>query len=308
MQPAIAGRIPTSWASKFDQHERYAQRAARVAQLVEQCPCKAKVAGSSPAPGSDAVGALRSRLHLARRGADDRFPRGRPRRRIRAAGRRDLGALRAPDHAAGLGSRTARARRAGERRPRGAPRPGARRGGHHRRLGSQSDPGGARGRQGDRYREGDRRGPRGACLRAADHALRGRDDHHPPAPGRPRARGPASRPTRPGDRRPVRDDHPRRAPPAGERHELAWPRSRGPLHAAGQPGGDAGRAARRRAARRRARPPRRGSETGRRSPSARCSAPTPSTRPATPSITSSARHSSGCWPRRTRRPTRPSFP
>ena len=39
------------------------------------------------------------------------------------------------------------------------------------------------------------RGGRG--LRAADHALRGRDDGHPPAPGRPRARGAGTSSARP---------------------------------------------------------------------------------------------------------------
>ena len=97
-------------------------------------------------------------------------------------------------------------------------------------------------------------------------------------PGRPRARGPAPGPPYPGARRPVRDDHPRRPAPAGERDELARPWSRGSLHAARQPCGHAGRAARRRAARRGARPPSAGARPGGVLPSARCCAPPRSTR------------------------------
>ena len=163
----------------------------------------------------------------------------------------DLGALRAPDHDRGRWA----PRRSSSPSGRSAVHQVAGRGSRRRRGASidpvpQPDARRARRRPGDRHREGDRRGARRPRVRDADHALGRRDDTHPPAPGRPRARGAAPRAPGARDRRPVRDDHPRRPAPARQRHERARPRRRGALRAARQPGRDAGGAARRRADRR----------------------------------------------------------
>ena len=163
----------------------------------------------------------------------------------------------------------------------------------------------ARRRPPDRRRQGGRRGHRRRGRGDPDDDVGGGDDRRSTAcrPGRRRGSARLVRP-RAGDRRPGGDDEPAGGAAAGELDERARARRRLALHAVRQPGlGDDG-AARRGADRGRARPGRRRSATRAAWRSARCSAATRSTPPASASTTSSARPWSASAAARTPRPTR----
>ena len=85
---------------------------------------------------------------------------------------------------------------------------------------------------------------------------------HPPASGRPRARGAAPRPPGAGDRRPARDDHPRRLPLRASAMNSLAHGAEALYTPLANPVATLVGAARRRAARRRARPTRRRARPG----------------------------------------------
>ena len=238
----------------------------------------------------------RTRLHLARRRADDRLPARGARRLARdPAGHGDLGALRAPDHRRGRWAprRSSSAERASARPP-GPARAGARgRRGAHRRGANPTLVALGGGRVIDAAKAiAAVRG--GRVVRDADHALRRRDDARSTA-SRRAARRQARHLVRPAlvIADPVEMTTPRRPPPAGQRHERA--RATAPRRSTRRSPTRSRTLAALRGAEliasaldqpsRRARP-------RPRSRSARSSAPTRSTRPGSPFTTSSARRSS----------------